>query len=107
MSTPSEKHFRKTALLASGLQRPAVYRWLVTNGYFPESYVLPPCFAVTKHPRFGKIFTPHNKKKYAPPLHEYLQVHFPKTELTDRTFGIIEPELHSDIALTIARNWKA
>ena len=107
MPLPPEKHFRKTAALAASLKRPAVYRWLVTSGYFPESYVLPPCFTVLTHPAYGKVYTTHTKKNYKPPIHEYIQVHFPKTELTDRTFGIIEPELHSDIALHIARNWKA
>ena len=37
---------------------------------------------------------------------ECQEVHFPKTDYTDRTFGIINPEIHSDIAYTIARNWK-
>lgn len=106
MPLPPEKHFRKTAALAASLKRPAVYRWLITSGYFPESYVLPPCFTVLAHPAYGKVYTTHTKKTYKPPIHEYIQVHFPKTELTDRTFGIIEPELHSDIALHIARNWK-
>jgi hypothetical protein len=69
--------------------------------------VLPPCFTVTKHPAYGKVYTRPTKNNYKPPIHEYIQVHFPKTELTDRTFGVIEPELHSDIALHIARNWKA
>jgi len=33
-------------------------------------------------------------------------VHFPKTKLTDRTFGIIEPKIHNDIAYHITQNWK-
>jgi hypothetical protein len=105
MPSPPERHFRKTAALAAGLKRPDVYRWIITSGYFPESYVLPPCFTVSKHPAYGKKYYVHTRKKFSPPLREYLQVHFPKTELTDRTFGIIDPELHSDISLTIARNW--
>ncbi len=68
MPSQPEKHFRKTAALAASLKRPAVYRWLVTSGYFPESYVLPPCFNVTKHPAYGKVYTPHTKKNYKPPI---------------------------------------
>ena len=30
----------------------------------------------------------------------------PRSDLTDRTFGIIDPELHNDIAYHTARNWK-
>jgi len=107
MKSPPEEHFRKTAKLAMQLKRPAVYRWLATVGYFPECYVLPPCFVVTSYPSFGKVYCPHTAKKFPPKTSEYLQIHFPKTELTDRAFGIIDPEIHSDIANTIARNWKA
>ena len=32
-------------------------------------------------------------------------MHYPKSKLTDRTFGIIDPEIHSDIAYEIASNW--
>ncbi len=106
MEHSPEAHTRLTAELARKLKRPEVYRWLVTSGYYPESYVLPPCFVVTKHPSFGKRYFTHTKKKFVLKESEFQEVHFPKTELTDRTFGIIDPELHSDIAATIAQNWK-
>lgn len=106
MSSRPIEHFKRTAKLAKALKRPAIYQWLVTKGYFPESYVLPPCFQVTAHPPYGKIFFAHTKSNFNPKISEYQQVHFPKTELTDRTFGIIDPEVHSDIANVIARNWK-
>jgi hypothetical protein len=66
---------------------------------------LPPCFKVTKHPEFGKIYFEVTKTKFKPDPSEFQQVHFPKTNLTDRTFGIIHPKIHSDIAYTIAQNW--
>jgi len=100
-----KKHFQRTKELAEALTKSDIYNWLVTKGYFPESYVLPPCFFVTKHPNFGKVYFSHSNKKFQPNISEFLQVHFPKTELTDRTFGIIQPEIHSDIAFTIADNW--
>ncbi len=106
MDSPPTSHFRKTAALAKALKRRDVYDWLVTKGYFPESYVLPPCFKVISHPPFNKVYSKFTKKKFRPKMSECLQVHFPKTDLTDRTFGIIDPEIHSDIARTIARKWK-
>ena len=33
------------------------------------------------------------------------EVHFPNSALTDRTFGIMDPRVHNDIAFAIARNW--
>lgn len=107
MISSTEKHLRRTRRLARALKRPDVYNWIVTKGFFPESYVLPPCFEVTAHPKYGKTFSARKGKKFYPKLSEYLQVHFPKTNLTDRTFGIIDPELHSDIAYLLASNWKA
>jgi hypothetical protein len=105
MALAPREHFKATARLARALDQKAVYDWLVTKGYFPEPYVLPPCFTVTKHPKYGKEYFTHTAKKYAPRVTEYQQVHFPKTDYTDRTFGVIDPEINSDIAYTIAKNW--
>ena len=99
-------HLKKTASLARSLTRRDIYEWFVTKGYFPEAYVLPPCFRVTKHPAFGKVYTAHTKGNFKPKLTEYLSVQFPKTDYTDRTFGIIDPELNSDIAYILSKNWK-
>jgi hypothetical protein len=74
-------------------------------GYYPEPYVLPPCFRVTKYKGFGA--SKFSKGKFAPKERDPLPIQFPKTALTDRAFGIIDPELHREIALLIARNWKA
>ena len=38
----------KEAALA--LKPRSVYRWLTTEGYFPEPHVLPPCFSVEDAP---------------------------------------------------------
>lgn len=106
MTRPRE-HNRRTEKLARLLNPSDVYQWIVTNGYLPESYVLPPCFYVSKHPRYGKRFSRPKKGKFSPLIYQVCEVHFPKTDLTDRTFGIIAPEIHSDIASEIAENWKA
>lgn len=106
MNCTPVNHIKRTAKLARALRSKDIYTWLVTKGYYPESYVLPPCFIVTKHPAFGRKYFTYTKNKFNPKITEYRQVHFPKTELTDKTFGIIDPEIHSDISYTIARNWK-
>jgi len=106
MIRPRE-HNRSTAELARLLNPSKVYEWLVTKGYFPESYVLPPCFYVSKHPRYGRRFSRWKKWKFAPPINQVCEIDFPKTDLTDRMFGIIAPEIHSDIAFEIAENWQA
>jgi hypothetical protein len=98
-------HRDQTAKLAHALDEREVYEWLVTRGFFPEAYVLPPCFTVTKYPAYGKVYFPHTQKTFTPRITEYQQVHFPKTDYTDRTFGVIDPELHSDLAYAFASNW--
>ena len=108
ISSPFDAHRKETKKLAKALEWTDVYHWLVEHGYFPESYVLPPCFKVTRRPRRPRLFS-KVKSKFSPALtpRECCTIHFPKTDLTDRTFGIIHPVLHNDIAYHIARNWRA
>jgi len=104
--TKPKKHSQLTEALARQLPASAVYGFLVGDGYFPESYVLPPCFHVRKRPRFGKRYTLlKTSGKFAPTPSQLCEVHFPKTDLTDRTFALIDPEIHCDIASEIAENW--
>ncbi len=108
MINPIQKYRKVTKKLAKALAKSDVYHWLVQYGYFPESYILPPCFCVAKHPSKLKIFFRISKKgKLSPKRTECINVHFPKTELTDRVFGIIHPEIHNDIAYHISANWSA
>jgi hypothetical protein len=101
-----KRHSQKTEKLARSLKPKDVYNWLVTAGYFPEAYVLPPCFHVQKHPIYGKrYFALNQNQKYKPRISQLCELHFPKSDLTDRTFSIIDPEIHNDIALEFADNW--
>ena len=78
----------------------------MTTGYFPEPYVLPPCFHVSKAPSYPRRYFSAKRRPYPQLVSQLEDVHFPKTDLTDRTFGIIHPEIHSDIALNLARGWR-
>ena len=107
MINPIKEHRRATKKLARSLKKTDVYHWLCERGYFPESYVLPPCFQISKRPPRPKLYTKvtGGGKKYKVPRKECLNVHFPKTEYTDRNFGLIHPEIHNDIAHHLSRNW--
>ena len=105
-ATPMQAYRSTTRKLAKGLKWTHVYYWLIEHGYFPESYVLPPCFRVKQRPNQPRRFVSPTKKYFKLVPKETCNLHFPKTDLTDRTFGIIDPELHNDIAYHIARNWK-
>ena len=106
MKSRPERHSQLTASLAKKLRPKDVFQWLVTEGYFPEPYVLPPCFSVREHRDYGKALWKIVKKGYGPRPTELLSIHFPKSDWTDRVFGIIDPNIHYDIALNLARNWK-
>lgn len=103
---PLKLHHKSTLKLAKSLDKKEIYYWLIDNGYYPESYVLPPCFQVQKRPERPKIFFKIKKNKFKPTRTQCISVHFPKSDLTDRNFGIIHPEIHNDIAFHIAQNWK-
>lgn len=106
-AAPIQKHRDTTRKLARALNPADVHWWLLECGYYPEAYVLPPCFRVAKMPAKQKRYYDPNKGFKGLKETECVRVHFPKTELTDRTFGIIEPKIHNDIAYHITRNWKA
>ena len=103
---PIQKHRSATRELARELTPTEIYRWLLEYGYYPEAYVMPPCFRVSKMPAKPKRYYDPNKRFKGLKESECARVHFPKSELTDRTFGIIEPKIHNDIAYHIIRNWK-
>lgn len=108
-SDPVRAHRAMTKKLAKGLKWTHVYHWLVEHGYFPESYVLPPCFRVKERPKRPKLFfkVKYTKKgtQLRPTPRELCAIDFPKTELVDTRFALIHPELHNDICYHIARNW--
>lgn len=105
-TSPIQAHRTSTHELARALKPKDVYHWLLEYGYFPEAYVLPPCFRVVVAPEKQKCYFDLKKRSSGLSESEYVRVHFPKTELTDRTFGIIDPRIHNDIAYHITRNWK-
>ena len=109
MSTPSPiaEHRAATYTLARSLRKTEIHRWLLDHGYFPENYVLPPCFSVVARPPKPQLYYKVRKKgkEFKVGRTECVNVHFPKSEFTDRTFGIIHPHIHNDITYHIARNW--
>jgi hypothetical protein len=107
MKSPIAKHREATYNLARSLAKDEIHHWLLDHGYFPENYVLPPCFAVTARPPKPKPYfrVKKNGKEFKVDRTECVNVHFPKSEFTDRTFGIIHPHIHNDIAYHLTRNW--
>ena len=104
--SPLQEHHQQTRSLALQLQGEDVRAWLLRYGYFPEAYVLPPCFSVEQCRTTGlPYFEVKANGKFKPDRTECQTIHFPKGKLTDRTFGIIDPHVHHDIVCALTADW--
>ncbi|SFN20791.1 Reverse transcriptase (RNA-dependent DNA polymerase) [Paenimyroides ummariense] len=86
-----------------------IAKWLLEEGYFPEQYVVPPSFKVNKFDLkdlpYYSVDTTGAQPKFDPEKSELLNLSFPKTNLTDRTFGIIAPKIYHDIVWYLMNEW--
>jgi len=96
---PLITYYKATKNLAYELDTNEIWDWLITKGYLPENYVLPPSFGVHKSPQRSDR-TLVNKKES-----EAVTIGFPKTLLTNRTFSIMDPYYHHDIVNLLMDNW--
>ena len=108
MSLPKE-HTKETKRLLKKVPTNIIGKWLLEEGYYPEQYVVPPSFKVKKFdlkavPYFT-VDTTGVQPKFDPLKSELVNVSFPKSELTDRTFGIIEPKIYHDIVWYLINEW--
>lgn len=97
-----QKHIEETKKLVSALAERKIANWLLTQGYFPEQYVLPPCFKVLKFTYKKHPYFDFSKKI---PLSEISEITFPKSQLTERAFGIINHKIYHDLVWHILDNW--
>lgn len=108
MSLPKE-HYRETKRLLTSVSNEIITKWLLEEGYYPEQYVMPPTFKVKQlelqaNP-YNLVDTTSEKQKFDPMKSELVTISFPKSELTDRTFGIIEPKIYHDIVWYLNNEW--
>ena len=107
--TLPKQHTQETKRLIKKVPKNIIAKWLLQEGYYPEQYVMPPTFKVKKFdlradPYF-KVDTGDISPTFYPDKSELITVSFPKTQLTDRTFGIIEPKIYHDIVWYIINDW--
>lgn len=83
---------------------------MLEEGYYPEQYVIPPSFKVLKFDlKPSPFYTIDNtglQPKFDPDKFDLLNISFPKTELTDRTFSIIAPKIYHDIVWYMIEEWE-
>ena len=108
MSLP-KKHNTETKRLLKKVPKAKISKWLLEEGYYPEQYVIPPCFKVKKfelqdNPYF-EVDTTGSQQKFEPKKNDLINVSFPKSQLTDRTFGIIAPKIYHDLVWYMMNEW--
>jgi len=99
-----EKHFKKTAKLVRAIDKKVIAEWLMTEGYFPEQYVLPPSFSVTDFKFRAK---PYNKNLNKLVRRKLVTISYPKSLFTSRVFGIQHPYNYHDIVFHLIEDWKS
>jgi hypothetical protein len=105
-----QKHRQETERLIRELSstdegKKEIARWILEDGYYPEPYVLPPCFKISnfelQQEKFEKKgYTDKNWKS-----ENLATISFPKTGLIQRVFGIIHPYRYHDIVWELMNDW--
>lgn len=104
-----KEHYLETKRLLKKVPKANISKWLLEQGYYPEQYVMPPCFSIKQFdlqatPYF-KVNTSGAQPKFEPDKADHITVSFPKTELTDRTFSIIPPKIYHDLVWYLTNEW--
>lgn len=105
-----QKHRQETERLIRELSstnegKKEIGRWILEDGYYPEPYVLPPCFKISdfelQQEKFEKkVYTDKDWKS-----ENLATISFPKTGLIQRVFGIIHPSRYHDIVWELMNDW--
>jgi len=104
-----EKHLSATKRLAVMQNPQEIGNWLLSRGYYPEQYVLPPPFEVVDFPLekkpFFKTVARKNRTTFEVTPSEMIKLSFPKSNLAVRSFSVIEPKIYHDIVWYMVNEW--
>jgi len=109
MSLPLQHRLETELLLREQSKSQAnkleIARWILEDGYYPEAYVIPPCFKIkgfnlSKDKLETKDYNNGGWKSY-----EFATLSFPKTGLIQRVFSAIHPKRYHDIVWELMENW--
>ncbi len=104
-----EKHFKETKRLLNLIDKNIISKWILEQGYYPEQYIVPPTFRVQQFNLndlpFYEVDATNILQKFEPEKFETELISYPKTQLTDRSFGIIHPKIYHDIVWYLNNEW--
>lgn len=104
MSLP-EEHRRETRQKIDSVDKEIIGEWLLLHGYYPEQYVLPPCFSMSGFVLKDNRYIKHDSLKSGN-RKDLAKIAFPKTELTEREFAIIHPHYYHDLVWELIGSWE-
>jgi hypothetical protein len=99
----TEKHVRELSNNAEGKQE--IARWILQEGYYPESYVVPPCFKMSDLRLQDNRIEQKQYKGNGWRSYTLATLSFPKTGLIQRVFGIMHPHRYHDIVWELISDW--
>lgn len=97
-----ENHFRETEQLLRAVKPEDVADWLLKEGYFPESNILPPSF-ISQSLSLQK--EPYNKDVSDLARRQLVRISYPKSMLSSRVFAIQHPWNYHDIVFYLHQDW--
>lgn len=101
------KHFEDQKYISSILNKEKIFSWLLENGFYPESHVLPPCFR-SKIIDKDKLPTEIPKNNY--PKHIKIKdresISIPKDDFSYRLFSVFCPDIFIEKSHLISNNWQ-
>ena len=104
-----KSHFYETKELASQLDHDDIATWFLKHGYYPEQYVLPPCFNSRGFELNPQLYFPieinQGRSKLRAEISELLEISLPRTMLTQRDYSIIDPRHYHDMVFHIVNEW--
>lgn len=96
----SENHFQKIKECIEQVDPALISVWLLRRWYYPESYILPPCFNSDSF----ELWTQRTLNDREKPT-QCSNISFPKSDLSVREFWVIDPQFYHDAIFTIKENW--
>ena len=99
----TERLIRELTSTTEGKKK--VADWILEEGYYPEPYVLPPCFKISDFELQQKKFEEKSYTFKNWKTENLATISFPKTGLIQRVFGIIHPHRYHDIVWELMNDW--
>ncbi len=103
--TAPEEHFIETEQILRQIDSTIIAEWMINEGYYPEQYVVPPCFMVTNASLKQTPFYTLESKKTKPIPVDLEKISFPKSKYIERTFGIYDFKIYHDLVFHIKNDW--